>query len=442
MKKVLLLTAAMLLPMTAKAETIQDVLQQMRDTLAEVQEISANVVALKDYLKPESGSYWWALDLLNEYKRQYEEANYPAKLRDLMMQGARIGWLRPEYCDFSGDGTDLIKKAAVCYSDNKCIGFRDVEEGHCYDCSYSDGVSHVVAEECAVCSKISTPREMYVDHLGLERCGLACPDGQIHDEYGHCVYCSSSDGLWFVSAEECAKCSKTSSPRMIYFNPNFNICSLICPPGQFHDFDGRCVECSDTGSFWITAEECEECSGTSNPREMYRSENYGDYFCAPACPPGQFHDNAGYCTNCSDTEPYFTSSEECAKCNDTRTPREIYRDEYYGDLCALSCPSGQFHDHGGRCVYCSDTTPHIADSEECAKCSETSNPREMYQSPLRGSMCAPVCSEKQFHNMEGYCLDCSDSSEVWDVTPEECAKCDNTSTPREMRDGQCVLKNR
>ena len=33
MKKVLLLTAAMLLPMSAKAETIQDVLQQMRGNL-------------------------------------------------------------------------------------------------------------------------------------------------------------------------------------------------------------------------------------------------------------------------------------------------------------------------------------------------------------------------------------------------------------------------
>lgn len=61
------------------------------------------------------------------------------------------------------------------------------------------------------------------------------------------------------------------------------------------------------------------------------------------CESGQFMDKYGSCYSCSESSPQSSIEDECAKCDDTSTPRVMSSD----GRCALPCSSGEFMDEGG-----------------------------------------------------------------------------------------------
>ena len=255
--------------------------------------------------------------------------------------------------------------------------------------------------ETEVTETISEPEESVSEEEG------PCPSGQIMDSYGYCYSCSTTYGISGVTATECAKCDSTSTPRIM--SSSLGACVLPCGSGQFMDSSGYCRSCATSYGYSTTAEECAKCDDTRWPRVMSSGGA-----CALPCGSGQFMSNDGTCKSCStSSRVYGVTATECAKCDDTSTPRTMY-----GDYCGLkSCPSGQFLSKNGDCYSCSEFGGiYDVTAAECAKCDDSSTPRFMSNS--------------------GYCNLCSTSSNV-STTAEECAKCDNTSTPRYMDGSYC-----
>ena len=108
------------------------------------------------------------------------------------------------------------------------------------------------------------------------------------------------------------------------------------------------------------------------------------------CGSGEFMSNGGTCFSCSESNSYSSIEDECKKCDDTSTPRTMYGGAYCGlkscpsgkvmsanGSCALPCGSGQFMSNYGSCYSCSDSIGYPTTAAECAKCNNTSTPRYM-----------------------------------------------------------------
>ena len=159
----------------------------------------------------------------------------------------------------------------------------------------------------------------YSDYVCNGQGVCTCPEGTFRDSLGYCRFCSNTPP-YETTAEECALCDNTSTPRMMWAYNGKNYCVLAtCPEGRFHRYDGGCYSCSDKYSYETTAEACAACDNTSTPRKMwaYNGKNY----CALATCPEGFHLNNGYCYSCSITSFYETTAEVCAECDGTSNPR-------------------------------------------------------------------------------------------------------------------------
>ena len=236
--------------------------------------------------------------------------------------------------------------------------------------------------------------------------GDDCSMTQFCNKNGTCYDCDKqvSD---LVDAAECSKCDDSRSPRFVIT-------------------DGLCVRCSDSSGYKATAAECAKCDGSSTPRVLLENG-----YCALAdCGVNQFQDTNGYCWSCSDSYGRAATEAECAKCDDSSTPRVLLENGY----CALAdCGVNQFQDTNGYCWSCSDSYGRAATEAECAKCDDSSTPREM----RNGYCIRPGYCPEGFLGTNGYCYSCSYSGGA-SATKAECAKCDTSSTPREMRNGYCI----
>ncbi len=318
---------------------------------------------------------------------------------------AENGQCVPDYAPKGTKNCDSEHKDYVCNGSGVCTcpeGQFRRDDGYCSSCS-SVGSYAITAEECAVCDNTSTPRMMWA-YKDKNYCVLAtCPEGQLHSGPGYCTYCSASYS-YETTAEACAECDNTSTPRMMWAYKDKNYCALAtCPEGLFRRDDGYCSSCSTPDTHETTAEECAECDNTSTPRKMwaYNGENY----CVLAtCPEGLFRRYDGYCRSCSDTTTYAITAEECAACDNTSTPRKMWAYDG-GNRCVLAtCPEGRFHLDDGSCYSCSYTDSYETTAEACAECDGTANPR--------------------FMGTDDACYICTTSDSVT-TTEEACNKCPN-----------------
>ncbi|MBQ7413395.1 MAG: hypothetical protein IJV07_03885 [Alphaproteobacteria bacterium] len=237
-----------------------------------------------------------------------------------------------------------------------------------------------------------------------------CPSKYFLNAAGQCVSCSDIY-RYTASAEECQKCDSTGNPRKM----NGAYCDLICPDGWFQNANGNCTICSNTAAKETSAEECAKCDSTPYHRYMD-----GNYCTLGGCHGGWFQDSKGLCRECSAQDSYRASADECAKCADTGSSRKVF-----GQFCKpASCPSGQFYDADGNCRSCSDMTGYQTTAEECAKCSDPSRKME-------GNSCVlDTCSSGSFRGKNGTCISCSQIGRYEPYDETECAKCDQTNTPR------------
>lgn len=265
---------------------------------------------------------------------------------------------------------------------------------------------------------------------GGNNCEITCPN----EEYpfimeGGCYSCASS---MILPPEACDIC-----------------------PSRFLA-DGVCYPCSLPVSGSLTAEECAKCG---DERYMNGSSCYKN------CTETEFMNVWRYCYSCDDPNDIYMSGMEntyCKKCNGQNgaSMRYYLQDyihsggSYYPtpNFCVKTCPegttadattqncvvsSGSFVGSSGSVYPCSYTAGPYTTAAECAKCDETETPRYM-----KGSACLLVsCSNGYFADKNGYCYSCSGSDPVSSVTSAECAKCDSTDTPRYMSGNYCYKKS-
>ena len=323
------------------------------------------------------------------------------------------------------------------------------------------------------------------------------------DNYSWCSSCSDANATSNTSADACAECDGTNYPREIITNNGKNYCALtsagcntLYPEGWFRayvtrtgytgysDQTGSCFSCSHSSGVPSTAAECNRCSNTLYPREMINE------MCVPmtsSCnalypTTGGFVEEVNgsrYCHSCSKSSVVATTADACAACDNTPYPRKMvtHKGTDYCALTSAACnalypTTGGF---GMDCYPCSHPHAEVVDANACAACDNTPYPREMVPHYLYGEICAPssaTCHAMgEFRDIDGGCRSCNYSyylgasaeesdfcmgtayprfmsdelsypcsySEDVSTTATECAKCDNSTTPRTMKDGKCVL---
>ena len=283
----------------------------------------------------------------------------------------------------------------------------DPNEEHCWGHGTWDGTSCACeagwsGDDCSMtqfcdedgtCYDCDADGSFLADAADCSKCdGSRSP--RFMDTYGYCRSCSDPSGYKATEAE-CAKCDGSSTPRVLLEN---GYCALeSCGANQFQSTTGSCYSCSHSSTYSATAAECAKCDDSSTPR---------------------FMSTGGYCSSCSTSSGWPATEAECAKCEGSSTPRVLLENGY----CALeSCGANQFQVTYGSCFSCSTSSSFSATKTECAKCDDTDTPR--------------------FMSTSGSCTSCS-VSDAWSATETECAKCDDSSTPRKMlENGNCALKS-
>ena len=209
----------------------------------------------------------------------------------------------------------------------------------------------VLQRPCAKCDDSSTPREMRNEFCIKKG---YCPEGFI-DFYGDCNSCSDSYSVSATEAE-CAKCDSTDTPRVLLEN---GYCALeSCGAKQFQITTGECYSCSTSSSWLATADECAKCDSTDTPRVLLENGS-----CAlESCGANRFRDTYGSCHSCSTSYGVSaTTAAECAKCDKTGTPRYMNGSWCYN--CPTSLSSGSLNTQE-KCQSCRGTW-----NAETKKCS-------------------------------------------------------------------------
>ncbi len=199
-----------------------------------------------------------------------------------------------------------------------------------------------------------------------------------------------------------------------------------CGENGFLTREGKCYSCSDTSSSVTTVEQCAKCG---NVRRMERYSNGGGviYICnLNNCGENSFLDEYGGCHSCSTTQTVYTTVEECAKCDETETPRVMI-----GLACRLKkdCGEGKFQGERGSCYLCSSANSITSNPEECAKCGDL---RMMIDSSC---VLKKDCDENSFLGQDDQCHPCESDAPY--ITSE--TQCDRCGGNRKMIKKYCVL---
>ncbi len=272
-----------------------------------------------------------------------------------------------------------------------------------------------------------------------------------------CLACPAAGKMVAMIKSGCERCENTFWAGTI--NSTTNTVSKL----------NRCATCADEKAIPSTPEACARCDSSPTPRMMN-----GQWCVRKECPEDTFRfgmaipswSTASFqnCIACNETSSYEATAEECAKCyGERKTVTVSNRTE-----CALTtCPPVYFRGERENCLKCSDRTfeglnPRIS-MEECAKCKDTNNPRNLQYSYCRECTDFKVISSTKENcdlcpgtvYRNGICMN-TECAEISDpdgakcqtcsnrlaimTTAEECARCPNREMVTSGKNSYCALK--
>lgn len=266
-----------------------------------------------------------------------------------------------------------------------------------------------------------------------------------------CLACPAAGKMVAMIKSGCERCENTFWAGTI--NSTTNTVSKL----------NRCATCADEKAIPSTAEACARCDSSPTPRMMN-----GQWCVRKECPEDTFRFGMAIpswstvsfqnCIACNEPSSYEATAEECAKCyGERKTVTVSNRTE-----CALTtCPPATFRDPESQdCVKCAGGDSNVKVSmDECARCKDTSNPRNLQYGYCRNcngfkvisstvencALCAGtvyrngICMNTECAEIgdvgRNRCKTCNDSVSI-KTTADECKRCEN----REMVGEYCAIK--
>ena len=228
---------------------------------------------------------------------------------------------------------------------------------------------------------------------------------------------------------------------------SFHVCNgqgvCTCPDGQFSSHfggsNGSCYSCTYSASITITEED--DCGVCGDLREAVPCGD-GSGTCCSLKNCGNNYFRAGTsCYKCSDTShfPPEATQLECDACNGTDNPRILWESNGKNYCVIKDCPSGHFHQHDGYCQGCHDSSYYLIPQKDCDSCNGTMYERMMWEYNGENYCVLKNCSSTSFRGITGACTVCSGKYGVESIA-EYCANCDNTENPRFIgTDNKCYI---
>jgi len=304
-------------------------------------------------------------------------------------------------CSFVEDGQ-------CCWGRGKCCPKEKpirLSDGTCTDCYDRHVFAIGEPADLSLCRQLCPNRVSFgADNL----CMLPlCTDDQFTDRTGECQNCTATGG-YKTSAQECAKCPNRTYKDGWCFSP--------CPAGTIENSQKQCIPCEAPQK--VETSDTTVCSGVCPNREQTEQG------CVlKECPAGFIPDTDGNCISCALSQTITTASaEECDQC-----PNRVYEDGH----CLPLCPENTFRDKDGQCVSCANPSaiPVVLNQLECQKCPD--------RLALNG-YCFAACETGQFRDAFGTCHNCSDLGSYPVLQTAICSVCSNRSILLHQLDGQVV----
>lgn len=240
------------------------------------------------------------------------------------------------------------------------------------------------------------------------RCQTACQNGETCAQTlkGKSVCCTQSN----VVDSLC--CSFTEGDSCCWGR---NKC---CPKDQpIYLPDGTCTDCYDTRLFTIgEPPSVQTCQKICPNRKAF---GFDELCMLPICKDDQFMDQTGTCIDCNQPGGYATSATECTKCQNR---------SFSGGYCSFPCEPGSILNVQHQCVSCNDPNPILPHPSQ--SCDMVCPNRK---TETAGCVLS-TCPDGFITDKNGYCLSCSESNALKNISEKDCAQCPG----REFVNGQCL----
>lgn len=241
------------------------------------------------------------------------------------------------------------------------------------------------------------------------------------------IYLGEKTLVWSAGQKKTVdfECTETGNEIAFVFNGSLDPDEKTCPVDKPLKFRTMCFACPTEKSVRLASNGCERCPDTfvagykgSTGAEMTMNR----------------------CASCANPNAVRSTAAACARCDSSATPREMN-----GEWCVLKqCPEDTFRMNlfssmasisWSNCISCGAETSYPATSEDCAKCYG-----ERKTVTVRGSTeCAlTTCPPATFRDPESQdCVKCAGGDSNVKVSMDECARCKDTSNPRNLQYGYC-----
>lgn len=288
--------------------------------------------------------------------------------------------------------------------------YADVLTKFCQSCTDGCAIcSGTGLSKCTVCQMDSTTNITYFKMINKNQCSATCNPGQYGDsDYFLCFPCNNVCATC-VNSTNCTTCQSLNGIAY-YFSDN--ICTAICPSGNFGNLTGLiCSPCEKgcLNCFGGTLDQCNNCTSYNGTSYFLIS---GTSTCNISCPNGQYSNDTDYtCRLCQvSCVTCVNSSSTCLSCGFSEFGYNLY---LANNSCVASCPVGYW---GNATLFtCDKCSPgctactSLSDCSVCGNVTINSTAADVYYKDIYSSVCNLTCPDGQFisSTKQNVCVLCS-----------------------------------
>ena len=337
-------------------------------------------------------------------------------------------------CSHVDDFNGIVIDYDTCdYACSRTL-YKDAD-GMCVPCTVCGENEETLSLCTATTDAVCEPLTLCPDVVGKngirtsdEDCSYVCQSEQYMNATGHCVACTTCDGVQ-VALSPCSSssdtvCSSCATPPTNGVIADYASCSIVCSAGHYEAENGDCSVCNACGAGQVEVSGCNAtqdtiCADCVVPANALMSSfDTLTNACLWTCLSGYYQTDADACAQCSPCEPgqlmlspcSGTQDTVCTTCHLTAPPNSFFVGfDATAGACEYECDVGFFLD-GETCTACTVCTTEQIYGGGCSGpqdtiCTPCSRPMHAVYSSLNS--CAYVCAS-------GY---------VWNAANSSCDEC-------------------